>query len=78
MTAEIFTKPTCPHCINAKKLLTNRGISYVEHTVGVNGVTKQTIEDKIGNGYEVKTVPQIFIDGEHVGGYTELAKKFGV
>ena len=78
MKAEVYSKPTCPWCIKAKALLDSRGVPFVEHTLGQNGVTKESIEERIGGGYQVKTVPQIFLDGVHIGGYTELAKKLGV
>ena len=78
MTAEIFTKPTCPHCIKAKALLTTKSIKYVEYILGQNGVTKETVEHKIGNGAQIKTVPQIFLDGKYIGGCEDLVKHFGV
>ena len=73
--AEIFTKQGCPYCVKAKHLLGQNKISYVEYELGVNGISKETIEQKIGKGAVVKTVPQIFLNGEYVGGYTELAKQ---
>lgn len=78
MIAEIFTKPTCPHCIKAKSLLNTKNIKYTEHILGQNGVTKETIEQKIGGNAQVKTVPQIFIDGKYIGGCDDLMKHFGV
>lgn len=76
-TAEIYTKPTCPWCVKAKAILTQKGIQYKEYMLGVDGVTKETIEQKIGEGAVVKTVPQIFLDGKYVGGCTELMKLLG-
>lgn len=76
-TAEIYTKPTCPWCVKAKAILTQKGIQYKEYMLGVDGVTKETIEQKIGEGAVVKTVPQIFLDGKYVGGCTELIKLLG-
>lgn len=71
-SAEIFTKPSCPYCVKAKALLTSKKIPYVEYIIGVDGVTKETIEAKIGVAGSVKTVPQIFIDGSHIGGCDNL------
>jgi len=76
-TAEIYTKPACPWCVKAKQALSRHGISYTEFTIGTNGITKETVEQKIGAGAVVKTVPQIFIDGKYIGGCTELLKSFG-
>lgn len=58
MSATIYTIPQCPWCDKAKKLLDLHEISYKE------------IPGKSPNW---KTVPYIEIDGEHVGGFTELA-----
>ncbi len=77
-TAEIYTKPSCPWCVRAKDLLKLNGISYVEYVLGVDGVTKETIEKKLGDGTQIRTVPQIFIDGKYVGGCTDLMKLLGV
>lgn len=76
-TAEIYTKPSCPWCIRAKELLKSKGIEYKEFILGVDGVTKETVERKIGNGVQIRTVPQIFLDGKYVGGCTELMKVLG-
>lgn len=73
-TAEIYTKPTCPWCIKAKQLLKTNGITFIERIIGVDGVKKEDIEARIGNGAVVKTVPQIFVDGNYVGGCTDLMK----
>ena len=75
--AEIYTKSSCPWCVKAKNLLDQNGVQYVEHTIGSPGATKESIEAKIGNGASVRTVPQIFLDGKYVGGYTDLAKLYG-
>lgn len=75
--AEIYTKPSCPHCITAKRILTSKQIEYIEYILGVDGVTKEAIEQKIGNGAQVKTVPQIFLDGKYVGGCSDLINLLG-
>ena len=64
----IYTIPTCPYCIKAKKLLDSRGMTYKE--IIVTEANKQQLFKKTG----VKTVPQIFINDKFIGGYTELTK----
>ena len=63
-SAKIITKSDCPYCIKAKALLKAKGISYKE-------VDRADVKD-----FPYKTVPQIWIDNEYIGGYTELAKNF--
>lgn len=66
---EIYTKPTCPFCIKAKALLDSKGVSYTE--IGILGddeLRAKMIERAEGKS----TVPQIFIDGYHVGGCDDL------
>ena len=71
MKIEIYTKPSCPFCVNAKNLIQSSVFDFTEYTLGENGITKQTIIDRL-NGKVISTVPQIFIDDEHIGGYTDL------
>lgn len=73
-TAEIYTKKTCPWCIKAKELLKTNNIGYAEFVLGIDDISKVDIEKKIGNDTKVTTVPQIFVDGEYIGGCTELMK----
>jgi glutaredoxin-like protein len=67
----LFTKPGCPHCARAKDLLTQQGLQYEELILGdeisISAMRAITNAD---------TVPQIFIDGKHIGGADELAKHF--
>ena len=62
----IYTKENCPFCIKAKELVTK----YVEIVVGKD-ITR---EEFLGLFPTAKTVPQIIIDGTHVGGYTDLVE----
>lgn len=71
-SAEIYTKPSCPYCVKAKSILKSNNIQYVEYIIGVDGVTKETIESKIGAGSVVRTVPQIFINEAYIGGCDSL------
>lgn len=59
MTALINTIPDCPWCVKAKKLLDLKGIKYIE----LNGKSAKW-----------PTVPYIEIDGQEIGGFTELAR----
>jgi glutaredoxin 3 len=67
---EIYTKMFCPYCSRAKKLLGDKGIQYDEHEVSGGGAKKQEMLSR-ANGRT--TVPQIFIDGRHIGGSDDLA-----
>jgi glutaredoxin-like protein len=66
--ALIFTKPGCPHCARAKKLLSEHGIVYEEVAIG-NDITMSAIRAVSGKG----TTPQVFLGGRLVGGADELA-----
>jgi glutaredoxin 3 len=65
----IYTTAVCPYCVQAKRLLSDRSIPYDEVDVGADGVRCDEMIERAGGR---RTVPQIFIDGAHVGGYTEL------
>ncbi|WP_159821905.1 glutathione peroxidase [Colwellia sp. 20A7] len=67
----LFTKPGCPHCARAKTLLAKQGLSFDELTLGdeisISAMRAITNAD---------TVPQVFIDGKHIGGADDLEKYF--
>ena len=67
----LFTKPGCPHCARAKALLAQQGLQYEELTVGeeitISAMRAITSAD---------TVPQVFIDGKHIGGADDLTEHF--
>lgn len=69
MNAVIYTKPGCIYCDKAKDLLEDMDIPYFENP----------IEDYkyiyLGSTEAHATSPQIFLDGKHVGGYTELSQQ---
>ena len=71
MKAIVWTKDACPFCVQAKALLEQRGIDYEEKKIGTNCTREQLLEAVP----TARTVPQIFLDGELVGGFTELKKK---
>jgi glutaredoxin 3 len=68
MKAIVWSKYHCPYCDQAKALLTQRGIQFEEKKIG-NGYTREELLEAVPTA---RSVPQIFIDGELVGGFTEL------
>lgn len=66
---ELYTKMMCPFCMRAKKLLADRNVAFEEYDVTMGG-PKRTEMLQRANGRS--TVPQIFIDGAHVGGCDDL------
>jgi len=68
MKAIVWSKYQCPYCEQAKQLLAQRGIQYEERKIG-DGYTKEDLLEAVPNA---RTVPQIFLDDELVGGFTEL------
>lgn len=66
---EIYTTPTCGFCMMAKGLLDTYKVEYEETTV-VEPHKRQEMMQRAHGRY---TVPQVFIDGQHIGGYDELS-----
>lgn len=66
---EIYTTPTCPYCHAAKSLLADKGVDYTEISVLDPDLRAAMTERAHGR----RTVPQIFIDEAHVGGYDDMA-----
>lgn len=67
---EIYTKAFCPYCSRAMSLLASKGVSVEETDIGVQ---RDKRPEMIGRASGRSTVPQIFIDGVHVGGSDDLA-----
>ena len=61
---EIYTTPICPYCVQAKRLLTKKGIPYVEIDVSRDPDLRRKMVQMAGGRL---TVPQIFVDGRHIG-----------
>jgi glutaredoxin 3 len=61
---EIYTSPFCGFCNAAKKLLEKKGVAYTEFDVMMNSGKRQEMIERAGG---LTTVPQIFVDGEHLG-----------
>lgn len=68
-TVEIYTKPTCGFCFMAKRLLQTKGVAFTEVNISANPDRRPEMIDRAGGR---TTVPQIFIDGEHIGGCDDL------
>ena len=66
--AVIWSKNDCGFCVQAKMLLEQHNIEYEERRIG-EGYTRDDLLAVVPNA---RTVPQIFLDGELVGGFTEL------
>lgn len=67
---EIYTKFGCPYCYRAKRLLDGKGAAYDEHDITMGGPQRAEMIQR-ANGRT--TVPQVFIDGRHIGGSDDLA-----
>lgn len=67
---EIYTKMFCLYCHRAKRLLDSKGVAYVEYDITMNGSKR---EEMIARAPGARTVPQIFIGDEPVGGSDDLA-----
>ena len=65
----VYSKPNCPYCVKAKRLLAQMELSFTERVVGVDATREQLLED----APNARTVPQIIIDGKVIGGYDQLA-----
>ena len=66
----LYTTPYCGYCHAAKRLLERKGQAFIEIDVSGDPALR---EEMISRAAGRRTVPQIFIDGMHVGGYQELA-----
>ncbi|MEN9206652.1 MAG: glutaredoxin 3 [Gloeomargarita sp. GMQP_bins_120] len=66
---EIYTWRTCPFCLRAKALLDRKGIPYVEYAIDGDEQARQRMAERAGGR---RTVPQIFINGQPIGGCEEL------
>ncbi|HCJ50779.1 MAG: glutaredoxin 3 [Gallionellales bacterium CG_4_10_14_3_um_filter_54_96] len=66
----MYCTAVCPYCIRAEQLLQRKGITEIEKIrVDLQPELRVAMVEKTGR----RTVPQIFIDGQHIGGYDDLA-----
>jgi glutaredoxin 3 len=66
---EIYTSMFCGYCARAKALLSRKGVDYVEHDVDADGSLREAMTKRAGGR---TSVPQVFIDGRHVGGCDDI------
>jgi glutaredoxin 3 len=64
----IYSKDNCPYCVKAKVLLQRKGLAFTEIKITDDKIKDEMIAKSGGR----MTVPQIFIDGKHVGGCDDL------
>jgi glutaredoxin 3 len=66
---EIYTWSTCPFCIRAKSLLNQKGVDFTEYCIDGDEVARAKMSER-ANGR--RSVPQIFINDQHVGGCDDI------
>ena len=64
VNVDIYTTPYCPFCIRAKKLLANKKVEFNEIDLSEN---PDKFEEMLSKSNGARTVPQIFVNGEHIG-----------
>jgi glutaredoxin len=70
MKAVVWSKNQCPFCVQAKALLESQGIEFEERNVSTDWTKEQLLEAVP----TARTLPQIFLDDNYIGGFTELRK----
>jgi glutaredoxin 3 len=65
---ELYSKKNCAYCVRAKSLLDRKGVPYVEIDAEGNDELRAWLAEASGQ----KTVPQIFVDGRSLGGFTDI------
>ena len=68
----IYTTASCPYCIHAKQLLQEKGLAYSEIRVDLDDTEREKMITRSGR----RTVPQIFINNQHIGGFDDLYAYF--
>jgi glutaredoxin 3 len=66
---EVYSTAVCPYCVAAKNLLKAKGLSWEEVRVDTDPAQRDTMLQRSGGR---RTVPQIFVNDQHVGGYDDL------
>lgn len=66
---EIYTTAICPYCVSAKSFLQRKGLAYEEIRIDLDG---QRRDEMLTRSDGRRSVPQIFINDVHVGGYDDL------
>ena len=68
-TVEIYTWRFCPFCLRAKALLNEKGVQFTEYSIDGDDDSRTKMSERAGG---LRTVPQIFINGNGIGGCDEL------
>ena len=66
---EVYSTAVCPYCVAAKNLLKSKGLEWTEVRVDTDAAQRDAMLARSGGR---RTVPQIFINDRHVGGYDDL------
>ena len=67
---EMYCTAVCPYCLRARKLLEKKGVDWEEIRVDLEPERRDEMENRSGR----ETVPQIFIDDHHVGGFDDMVE----
>lgn len=67
---EMYSTGLCPFCTRARMLLEKKGVQYIEYRVDMENKLRDEMEQRS----QRHTVPQIFIDNQHIGGFDDLAE----
>jgi len=73
MNIELYSGPFCAYCVMAKQLLKRMGLNYREYNVRADSAK---LEEMLSRSGGARTIPQVFINGRHVGGYDDLSALF--
>lgn len=66
---EVYTADYCPYCTKAKTLLSAKGVEFTEIDLSGDDEARLKLVER-ANG--MRTIPQIFINGQHIGGFSDL------
>ncbi len=66
---EVYSTAVCPYCVAAKNLLKSKGLDWTEVRIDMDAAERDTMLARSGGR---RTVPQIFINDQHVGGFDDL------
>jgi glutaredoxin 3 len=66
---EVYSTALCPYCTRARQLLQRKGVVFTEYRVDKEPGLREEMERRAKRS----SVPQIFIDGQHIGGFDDMA-----
>lgn len=77
MKIEIYSKPGCSYCVQAKDHFKNHNLPYTEYVIEEgNGVKEQLAARLEPEGVPLRQIPQIWVDDKYVGGYMAMVEWF--